>query len=63
MATLRNEWGDQNKLGRMDAESAMSDAAQTGNLPQLVRKIRDAAADTSGYGAGFLFAIGERAAA
>ena len=46
------------KEGRDRAAHIMREAAQTGNMPALVQAIRDAAKDESGYGAGFLFAIG-----
>ena len=52
-------WQDQCLAGRKMAADAMRDAYLTGNMPQLVKKMRDAAADASGYGVGFVYAIGE----
>ncbi|MGQ0565976.1 MAG: hypothetical protein ACT4OK_13015 [Gemmobacter sp.] len=46
------------KLGREHATEAMNDCRATGNVPKFVRTIRDAAKDESGYGVGFLYALG-----
>lgn len=49
--------------GRMQAEHDLATLRKTENLPQFVQKVREAAADHSGFGVGYLFALGERAAA
>ena len=46
------------QTGRDHAAQVMQEAAQTGNMPRLVKALRAAAKDETGYGAGFLFAIG-----
>lgn len=50
------------KVGRDAAARLISDVAreQVG-MPVLVQKIREAATDQSGFGVGFLWAIGEGA--
>ena len=49
-------------MGRNHAAHVMREAAQTGNMPRMVQAIRDAAKDETGYGAGFLYALGSGAA-
>lgn len=46
------------QAGRDHAAQVMQEVAQTGNLPKIAQAIREAAKDESGYGVGFLFAIG-----
>ena len=46
------------KVGRDHAAQVMREVAQSGNLPQLVQAIREAAKGETGFGAGFLFALG-----
>ena len=46
------------QAGRDHAAQIIQEAALTGNLPNFAQAIREAAKDESGYGAGFLFAIG-----
>ena len=48
------------QMGRDHAAQVVREAAQTGNLPKMVRQVREAAQDETGYGAGFLFAFGEK---
>lgn len=48
------------KAGRDYAASEVSRCAETGDLPRLVRTIREMAADESGIGVGFLFAAAGR---
>ena len=45
------------KLGRDHATHAIADCRATGDLPRLVRAIRDAAKEGGGYSVGFLFAL------
>lgn len=45
------------QAGRDAAALVLFEAKQTGNTPRLVRKIREAAKDESGFGVGFLFSI------
>lgn len=52
----------QTARGRAEAAHDLAAIRETGNLPLLVAKIREAAADESGLGAGYLFTLGERAA-
>ncbi|MER8839319.1 hypothetical protein NKH86_11210 [Mesorhizobium sp. M0913] len=56
MSTYANE----NILGRQRAARLIEDCAATGNLPRLVREIREMAADGGGVSVGFMFEIGER---
>ena len=53
----------QTARGRAEAIHDLAAIRETGNMPLLVRKIREAAADETGYGVGYLFTLGERAAA
>lgn len=46
------------QMGRDHAAHVMREAVQTGNMPRMVQVFREAAKDETGYGAGFLFAIG-----
>lgn len=46
--------------GRAQAAYAIQEYQQTGNAPKLVQSIREASADETGFGAGFLFALAER---
>ncbi|MFN4153645.1 MAG: hypothetical protein ACK4HF_03240 [Paracoccaceae bacterium] len=52
------EYQTQCDYGRDCAAHAMRIAQTTGNLPALVRAIREAAKDETGFGVGFLYAIG-----
>lgn len=51
-------YAKQCQMGRDHAAHIMNETTQTGNMPALVQAIREAVKDDSGYGAGFLFAIG-----
>lgn len=53
----------QTARGRAEAAHDLAAIRETGNMPLLVRKMREAAADETGFGAGYLFSLGERAAA
>jgi len=46
------------QAGRDAAAHVLLEAKQTDNLPRMVRAIREAAKDETGFGVGFLFAIG-----
>ena len=49
--------------GRAEVEHDLAAVQKTGNLPLLVRKIKEAAADESGFGVGYLNNIAGRALA
>lgn len=52
----------QTARGRSEAAHDLAAVRETGNIPLLVRKIREAAADETGFGAGYLFTLGDKAA-
>lgn len=45
------------KSGRDHARVLMGEVAKTGDLPKLVRAIREAVKDEGGFGVGFLFQV------
>lgn len=49
------------QAGRDAAAHVLLEAKQTGNLPRFIQKIREAAKDETGFGVGFLWAIGGEA--
>ncbi|WP_167521764.1 hypothetical protein [Paracoccus pantotrophus] len=48
--------------GRAEAAHDLAAICKTGNMPLLVQKIRAAAANETGFGVGYLYALAERAA-
>lgn len=46
------------QIGRDHAAQLIRETTQTQNIPKLVEAICKAAKDGSGFGAGFLFAVG-----
>lgn len=56
-------YSDENKLGRQHAAQAIDECRVTGDLPRLVREIREAAAVDDGVSVGFLYALAEQAIA
>lgn len=54
-----NEWN----CGRTEAAHDLAAVQKTDNMPLLVKKIREAAADDSEFGDGYLWALAGRAAA
>ncbi|MHA6644633.1 hypothetical protein [Mesorhizobium sp. A623] len=56
-------YASENKIGRQRAVQLIEDCAATGDMPRLVRLVREMAADKTGYGVGFLYALGEMAMA
>lgn len=53
----------QTARGRAEAAHDLAAIRETGNMPLLVRKIREAAVDETGFGVGYLFALGGRVTA
>lgn len=58
-----NDYVEKCREGRLSAYAALSRLDHDGNLPAMVWALRSASTDTSGFGAGFLTAIAEAAAA
>ncbi len=56
-------YADDNKLGRQHAARAIDECRATGDLPRLVREIREAATGDDGVSVGFLYALAEQAIA
>ena len=56
------DWTKECDRGRAEAQHDLTAVRETDNLPLLLHKIRDAAADQGGFGVGYLSAIGMRAA-
>ncbi|MCK9550885.1 hypothetical protein [Aquamicrobium sp.] len=52
-----------NQIGRQRAQRIIEECAATDNMPRLVNEIRKAAADESGFGVGFMYAIAQLVAA
>lgn len=55
------EYSKECELGQLEAQHDMAAVSVTNNLPLLIRKIREAAADQTGYGVGYLYELGQRA--
>jgi len=55
------DYSQECQAGRDAAAHVLLEAKQTDNMPRFVRAIREAAKDESGYGVGFLWAIGGEA--
>lgn len=49
------------QYGRDAATQALRECKATGNMPKIVREVRAAAADETGYGVGFLYALAREA--
>jgi hypothetical protein len=57
-----SSYSHDNSIGRSRAVQVIGDCSATGDLPRLVREIREAAAGDDGVSVGFLYALAESAA-
>lgn len=54
-------YSDQCAAGRRQAAQMLRECRETGNVPMMVQALREAVADQTGYGVGFLSQVGQEA--